>query len=82
MMKAVPIPLEKIYVPTRLRGTLDQAKAEALAEDIVNNGLTTPIQVRADGARFVLVAGLHRLEAVRFLGEKTIAAFTVQARKA
>ncbi|MBX3456507.1 ParB N-terminal domain-containing protein [Ferrovibrio sp.] len=82
MMKATPIPLEKIYVPTRLRGTVDQAKVEALAEDIVSNGMTTPIQVRVDGARFVLVAGLHRLEAIRYLGEKTITAFTVQARKA
>jgi len=29
----------------------------------------------------VLVSGLHRLEAVRFLEEKTIAASIVQARK-
>jgi sulfiredoxin len=37
--------------------------------------------VRADGARFVLVEGLHRLEAAKALGEQTIAAFLVDAPK-
>jgi hypothetical protein len=37
--------------------------------------------VRADGARFVLVEGLHRLEAAKALGEQTIAAFLVDARR-
>jgi sulfiredoxin len=37
--------------------------------------------VRADGARFVLVEGLHRLEAAKALGEKTIVGFPVEARK-
>ncbi len=40
-----------------------------------------PILVRADGARFVLVEGLHRLEAAKARGEKTIVAFLVDARK-
>jgi sulfiredoxin len=37
--------------------------------------------VRADGARFVLIEGLHRLEAAKALGEKTIIGFRVEARK-
>jgi sulfiredoxin len=37
--------------------------------------------VRSDGARFVLVEGLHRLEAAKALGEKTIVGFRVEARK-
>jgi ParB-like nuclease domain len=41
----------------------------------------TPILVRADGARFVLVEGLHRLEAAKALGERTIVGFRVEARK-
>jgi len=41
----------------------------------------TPILVRADGARFVLVEGLHRLEVAKALGEKTIIGFRVEARK-
>jgi hypothetical protein len=40
-----------------------------------------PIRVRVDGARFVLVEGLHRLEAAKALGEKTIVCFLVDARK-
>ena len=44
-------------------------------------GLQAPILVRADGARFVLVEGLHRLEAAKALGEETIVAFLVDARK-
>jgi len=34
-----------------------------------------------DGARFVLVEGLHRLEAAKALGEQTIVGFRVDARK-
>ncbi|HXL77936.1 MAG TPA: ParB N-terminal domain-containing protein, partial [Candidatus Eisenbacteria bacterium] len=44
-------------------------------------GLQSPILVRQDGERFVLVEGLHRLEACKQLGEKTIAAYLVQVRK-
>lgn len=81
MMKPVPIPLAKIYVPQKFKGTLEQAKVETLADDIVQNGLQMPIQVRADKDRYVLVAGLHRLEAFRFLGEATIPTLVVAARK-
>jgi sulfiredoxin len=44
-------------------------------------GQQTQILVRADGARFVLVEGLHRLEAAKALGEKTIIGFGVEGRK-
>jgi hypothetical protein len=37
--------------------------------------------VRKDGARYVLVEGLHRLEACKRLGETTIAGYLVQARR-
>ena len=80
-MKAQDIPIAEIYVPTARRKTLDNAKAETLAEDIMENGHNMPIQVRQGKDRFVLVEGLHRLEACRLLGEDTIAAFLVQARK-
>ena len=36
---------------------------------MLKDGQQTPILVRADGARFVLVEGLHRLEAAKALGE-------------
>jgi hypothetical protein len=37
--------------------------------------------VRQDGNRFVLVEGLHRLEACRALGEAKIVGYLVDARK-
>ena len=82
-MKTVPIKLAEIYVPIKHSGSLDEAKAEMLAEDILENGLREPIHVRRDEAknRYVLVAGLHRLEAVRALGEEEIDSLVVQARK-
>lgn len=84
MMKAIPVKIAEIYVPAKFKGTLDDAKAAALADQIVGDGgLKVPIQVRRDEAqkRYVLVAGLHRLEAMRSLGEATIAAYIVAARK-
>jgi hypothetical protein len=40
-------------------------------------GQEMPILVRRDRDRFVLVEGLHRLEACKALGEETIAGFLV-----
>jgi ParB-like chromosome segregation protein Spo0J len=48
---------------------------------MLTDGQQTPILVREDGARFVLVEGLHRLEAAKALGETTIIGFRVAARK-
>lgn len=81
LLRSVPVELESIYVPSQRRKELDPAKAEALAEDILENGLKSPIQVRRDKDRYVLVTGLHRLEAARILGEKTIGALIVAARQ-
>jgi len=81
MLKVQTIPIDEIYVPTGRRKTLDPAKAEELAEDILENGQKVPIQVRQGKGRFVLVAGLHRLEACISLGEEQILAYLVQAKK-
>ena len=78
----MPIKLEQIYVPARMQPTLDKTKVEQLAESIIEVGQTTPIRVRADGARYVLVSGFHRLEAMRALGEPTIQALVVAATRA
>jgi hypothetical protein len=40
-----------------------------------------PILVRRDGERFVLVHGLHRLEARKALGEESVFGYLVQAQK-
>ena len=57
------------------------ARSEEVAESILQVGLQSPILVRQDGERFVLVEGLHRLEACKELGEKTIVGYVVQARQ-
>lgn len=81
MLKIQKVPLEGIYVPTERRKTLHPETVRVLAEDILENGLKTPIQVRHDGKRHILVEGLHRLEAAKWLGEKTIDAYLVQAKR-
>ncbi len=81
MLKTVKVPINEIYVPTGRRKTLDPAKAEVLAEDILDNGQKVPIQVRQGKGRFVLVEGLHRLQAFISLGEEKIQAYQVQPRK-
>jgi ParB-like chromosome segregation protein Spo0J len=81
MMKRETFAVANIYVPLERRKTLDQKRVDDLAASMLENGQQTPIMVRPDGARFVLVEGLHRLEAAKALGEQTITGFRVDARK-
>ena len=81
MMKREMFPIANIYVPVARRATLKPATVEELAESILQVGLQMPILLRRDGERYVLVEGLHRLEACKKLGEQTIAGFLVQARR-
>jgi sulfiredoxin len=81
MLIVQKVPVEEIYVPTARRKTLHPETVRVLAEDILENGLKIPIQVRHDGKRFVLIEGLHRLEAVKWLGDTTIDAYLVRARR-
>ena len=81
MLKTLKVSIKEIYVPKGRRKTLELKKAADLAEDILENGQRIPIQVRQGKGRFVLVEGLHRLEACILLGEEDISAYLVQARK-
>ena len=81
MLRSEKFPIESIYVPTKRRATLDNTRVNAIAESMLVSGQTTPIMVREDGVRFVLIEGLHRLEAARALGEQTIVGYRVDARK-
>ena len=81
MLKAKALRTASIYVPTKRRTTLDPVKVAQLAESILNKGQTTPIMVREDGTRFVLVEGLHRLEACKSLGDEMILAYLVLGRR-
>jgi ParB/RepB/Spo0J family partition protein len=80
-MKPVVIKIDEIYIPHALRKPLDPHKLEEIAVSIADIGQQSPILVRPDKERYVLVSGLHRLEACRALGETTIIANVVQARK-
>jgi sulfiredoxin len=79
-MKRATLAIADIYVPVKRRATLDQKRVDEIAGSILDKGLQTPILVWADGTRFVLVQGLHRLKAAKALGEKTIVGFLVEAR--
>ena len=80
-MKPVAINIDEIYVPAALRKPVDAAKVAELAESIADKGQEAPILVRPDKGRYVLVSGLHRIEACKALGETTIIANIVQSRK-
>jgi sulfiredoxin len=73
--------IDAIRVPVKRRKTLDEAKVAEIAERMIEEGQLKPILVRPDGDGYVLVEGLHRLEACRALGETTIVGLIVQARR-
>ena len=81
MLKTATIPIAEIYVPVKRRATLKPEVVRRLAESILEIGQQAPILVRRDGERYVLVEGLHRLEACKELGETTIQGYLVQARR-
>ena len=64
-MRIVDIPIDKIYIPAAKRRTLNEEKVLPLAENILENGMETPIYVRVGKDRFVLQEGLHRVEAMK-----------------
>jgi uncharacterized ParB-like nuclease family protein len=72
-LAVVEVPLKRIKVSTRLRGT-DEDKVTDLAESIEGIGLLHPITVSRHGEWFHLLSGMHRLEAFRKLGRDTIPA--------
>jgi sulfiredoxin len=81
MMKRETLEIADIYVPVKRRATLVPGTVDEIAASILEVGQRSPILVRRDGARLVLVEGLHRLEACKALGETTIAGYLVQSRK-
>jgi sulfiredoxin len=81
MIKRETFAIADIYVPVKRRATLKPEVVEKIATSMLEVGQETPILVRRDGNRLVLVEGLHRLEACKALGETTIVGYVVQARK-
>ncbi|MGJ5181296.1 ParB N-terminal domain-containing protein [Bradyrhizobium oligotrophicum] len=82
MSKPESFPIEKIYVPEKRRKALKPDVVQELAESILDIGQQDPIVVRREKDRFVLVEGLHRLEACKALGERAITGLLVSAEEA
>ena len=80
MLRVQKFKIDEIYVPAARRKTLHAETVRLLAEDILENGQKTPIQVRFDGKRHILVEGLHRLEASKWLGETLIDGYLMVGR--
>jgi sulfiredoxin len=80
-MRREKFAIANIYVPVKRRATLKPETVRQIAESMLEIGQQVPIQVRRDGDRFVLVEGLHRLEACKALGEETIDGYLTQAPK-
>ena len=81
MLEDETFQIADIYVPAAKRKTLDPEIVDEIAESMLEEGQRTAIQVRQDGERYVLIEGLHRLEACKALGEETILGLLVQARR-
>ncbi len=80
MLKPIAVKIEEIYIPAGRRKELDPDKVEAVAEEIMGEAEEQPIMVREGKGRYVLVKGVHRLEARKALGEETIQVFIVGAQ--
>lgn len=72
-------PIAMIRVPVKRAKTLEADKVQEIAESIIEQGQTTPIRLRKSKDGYVLIEGLHRLEALRALGEETIDGYLVRA---
>jgi uncharacterized ParB-like nuclease family protein len=79
MPKPESFPIDKIYVPVKRKKALKPELVQEIAESILEIGQQAPILVRPDEGRFVLVEGLHRFEACKALGEKTIIGVLISA---
>ncbi|TQF37509.1 chromosome partitioning protein ParB [Bradyrhizobium sp. UNPF46] len=82
MPKPESFPIETIFVPTKQKKALRPETVAEIAESMLDIGQQTPISIRRDGDRLVLVEGLHRLEACKALGETTILGVLVPAELA
>jgi hypothetical protein len=72
------IELSRITVPPRRLRELRPETVDVLAESIGRQGLLQPIRVQVTKDGYRLIAGWHRLEAVRKLGHATIFAGVVK----
>ncbi|WP_407156438.1 ParB N-terminal domain-containing protein [Bradyrhizobium sp. STM 3557] len=82
MSEPQSFPIEKIHVPEKKRKALKPEIVEDIAESILDIGQREAILVRREKDHFVLVEGLHRLEACKALGERAILGVLISAEAA
>ena len=80
MLKPVSINIDQIYVPKDRLKELKIERVNVVAEEIIAEIGPQPIHLRKGKGRYVLVSGIHRLEAHKALGETVIKAIIVGAR--
>lgn len=68
-----------ISLPDWQRGPVDEAVVNDLAESISSDGLLHPPTVRRHGGGYQLIAGHHRLEAMKKLGAEQIVVMVTDA---
>lgn len=76
----IEIPIDEIKVNRRMRRT-DEERIKDLAESIKNIGLLHNISIATKNGSYVLLSGLHRLEAFKILGRSSIPATVRQSNK-
>jgi hypothetical protein len=75
-------PIEKIHVPEKKWKALKPELVQDIAGSILDIGQQEAILVRREKDHFVLVEGLHRLEACKALGERAIIGLLISAEEA
>jgi ParB family transcriptional regulator, chromosome partitioning protein len=66
------LPIEQIETDSQIRRKLDEGVIRGIMMTIATVGVITPIRVRKEVKRFVVVDGEHRLRAVQLAGGKTV----------
>ena len=75
--QTVLLPLDSIDFADRLR-SVNRSAVNHIAESIRRHGLQNPVQVRPlEDDRYALIAGAHRCQAIRSLGQDKIEAFVL-----
>lgn len=78
--RAVPIDLVEVNLE-QPRAVFDEEALAALTESIVAHGVLSPLVVRRDGGRYVLIAGERRLRAAAMAGLQEVPVVVHQAHQ-
>ncbi|WP_417457400.1 ParB N-terminal domain-containing protein [Kordiimonas sp.] len=81
MLKTVPVRIDEIYVPTDRRKEINQSEIDTIVSAMMDDVPRKPVRVREGKGRYVLIEGVNRLEACKTVGDETVPAYIVQARK-